>query len=209
MSLLSVRWRTHGALAELSSIGNSVAPGAGLIIPRLRQVAVRWEAEFLRLRRAQLVRFNRAAIAAVLLTVVSSWRVSAAPPALPAALQACAQERDDSQRLACYDREVPRLDTTPDKAFGLSAQQQSKLEQPDVREKPKPQTLSSSVTAVSQRVDGRIVVALANGQIWVQGEAWKAFPLNVGDAITIKPGALGSFQLDTPSGVSIWVTRAR
>jgi len=208
MSLLSVRWRTHGALAELSSIGRSVTRGAGLIIPRLRQVTVRCEAELLRLRRAQLVRFNRQAVG-MLLTVVSSWRVSAGPPALPAALQACAQERGDSQRLACHDREIPRLATTPDKSFGLAAQQQSKLEQPDVREKPKPQTLSSSVTAVSQRVDGRIVVALANGQIWVRGEAWKAIPLNVGDAITIKPGVLGCFQLDTPSGVSIWVTRAR
>lgn len=163
----------------------------------------------MRLRRAQLVRLNRPAIAAVLLTALSSWRVLAAPPALSDALQACTQERDDSQRLACYDREVPRLATPPEKSFGLSPEQQSKLEHPDVREKPKPQTLASSVSAVSQRVDGRKVIALANGQIWVQGEAWTAFPVSVGDAITIKPGALGSFQLYTPSGVTIWVTRAR
>ena len=50
---------------------------------------------------------------------------------------------------------------------------------------------------------------LANGQVWVQGEAWTAMPVSVGDTISIKPGALGSFRLYAPSGIAIWVTRAR
>jgi hypothetical protein len=167
------------------------------------------EAKLMRLRRARLVWLHRPAVAAVLVTALSSWRVLAATGGLPDALQACTQERDDSQRLACYDREVARLAVKPEKIYGLTPQQQDKLEHPDARDKPKPQTLSATVSAVSQRVDGRKVVTLANGQIWVQGEAWSTFPVNAGDAITIKPGALGSFQLYTPAGVAVWVTRAR
>ena len=91
----------------------------------------------------------------------------------------------------------------------MVGQQQNKLEPPEARDKPKPQPLSSTVSAVSQRADGRKVVTLANGQVWVQGEAWTAMPVSVGDTISIKPGALGSFKLYAPSGIAIWVTRAR
>jgi hypothetical protein len=163
----------------------------------------------MRLRRLTPVGLNRPAITALLLIAVASSRALAASSGLSDALQACTQERDDSKRLACYDREVARLAAKPDKSFGLSPQQQNKLEPPELRDKPKPQALSSSVSALSQRADGRTVLTLANGQVWVQGEAWTAMPVSVGDTITIKPGALGSFQLYVPSGIAIWVTRAR
>jgi hypothetical protein len=162
-----------------------------------------------RLRRIQFVWLNRRVLAGLLLTGASSWPLMAAPSGLPDALQACTQERDDSRRLACYDREIPRLAATPDKSFGLSAEQARKLEAPGARDKPRPQILSSIVSAVSERADGREVITLANGEIWVQGEAWSTFPLSVGDTITIKPGALGSFHLYAPSGLATWVTRAR
>ena len=40
-------------------------------------------------------------------------------------------------------------------------------------------------------------------------EGWWEMPVSVGDTISIKPGALGSFRLYAPSGIAIWVTRAR
>jgi hypothetical protein len=144
-----------------------------------------------------------------MLTGAASWGVPAAASGLPDALQACTQERDDSRRLACYDREIPRLAATPDKSFGLSPEQKRKLEAPEVRDQPRLQILSSIVSAVSERVDGRKVITLANGETWVQGEAWEVFHVSVGDAITIKPGALGSFHLYAPSGLATRVTRAR
>jgi hypothetical protein len=163
----------------------------------------------MRLRRAQAAWLNRRAFVGLLLSCAASWRALAGPSGLPDALQACTQERDDSRRLACYDREMPRLAATPDKSFGLSPEQARKLQAPEARDKPRPQILSSTVSAVKERSDGRKVITLANGETWVQGEAWSAFPLSVGDAITIKPGALGSFHLYAPSGTATWVTRAR
>jgi hypothetical protein len=186
-----------------------VTPDVWLIGARLRYVALSWETKFMRLRRPTPVWLNRPAITALLLTAIASWRALAGSSGLPDALQACTLERDDSKRLACYDREVAHLAAKPDKSFGLSPQQQTKLEPPEARDKPKPQTLSSTVSAVSQRADGRNVVTLANGQVWLQGEAWTAMPVSVGDTISIKPGALGSFKLYAPSGIAIWVTRAR
>lgn len=155
--------------------------------------------------------------------VLCAHEVFAASSGLPDSLRACTRERDDAQRLACYDREMaqlagppvaspaaatapaatapaattPAATTSADRTFGLSA------------EKPKPQTLSSTVTSVNMRRDGRLVIALANGQVWVQGDAYEAFRVGVGDAITIKPGALGSLHLYAPSGLATRVTRAR
>jgi hypothetical protein len=137
------------------------------------------------------------------------------------ALRACMQEPDDSRRLACYDREMARLAAapppaaspapapSPDKTFGLTPEQQQKLQPRATREKASPQTLSSTVSAVGSSGDGRMVITLANGQVWVQGEAYEVFRVSVGDAITIKPGLLGSFHMYAPSGYATRVTRAR
>jgi hypothetical protein len=128
---------------------------------------------------------------------------------IPEALQACAREHDDSQRLACYDREMARLISAQQQSFGLSEIQQRKLEAPPA--KPKAEEAQSSVVkSLSLRVDGRYVIALANGETWVQGDAWARQPANVGDAVTIKPGLLGSFYLYASSGgLATRVTRQR
>ena len=159
--------------------------------------------------RVPFVWLKRPAFVALLLTTTASWGVAAVASGLPEALRNCAQEQDDSRRLACYDKEVPRLAATPDKSFGLSAEQQRKQDAAETHEKSKPQILSSVVTAVSQRADGRKVFTLANGELWIQGEAWEVFDVKVGDAVTIKPGTLGSFHLSAASGASSRVTRAR
>jgi hypothetical protein len=155
----------------------------------------------------------------LLLALPTQWAPAAS--GLPASLQACTQEPDDSRRLACYDHEMARLAAAPppamspapapvpDKSFGLTPEQQRQLEPRATREKVIPQTLSSTVSAVSSRGDGRLVITLANGQVWVQGEAYEVFRIKAGDAITIKPGLLGSFHLYGPSGYATRVTRAR
>jgi hypothetical protein len=166
--------------------------------------------ELARWRRVQCVWLNHWSLIGLLLIGVLAGRVAlAGPSGVSEALQACAQERDDSKRLACYDREMAQPATTPDKSFGLSAHQERKLEPPEVRDKLRPQLLSSTVAAVSARGDGRQVIRLANGETWVQGEAWEVFPLGVGDTITIKPGMLGAFYLYAPSGSATRVTRLR
>jgi len=166
----------------------------------------------MRLRKIQRVRLNHWVCVGLVLAGASCGRVGlAAAAGLPEALQACTQEHDDSRRLACYDREMARLTTASEKSFGLSGAQERKLEPPppEAREKPKPQVLSSTVTAVSMRGDGRQVIRLTNGETWVQGEAYETFHVNTGDTVTVKHGALGSFYMYVPSGLATRVTRVR
>lgn len=166
----------------------------------------------MRLRQMQQVRLNHWVCVGLVLAGASCGRVALASSGVPEALQACAQEHDDSRRLACYDREMARLTSASEKSFGLSGAQERKLEPPpppEAREKAKPQALSSTVAAVSMRGDGRQVIRLANGETWVQGEAYETFRVNVGDNVTVKHGTLGSFYMYVPSGLATRVTRVR
>jgi hypothetical protein len=172
----------------------------------------RWcrEVEMIRLKRIREIRWgHRACIAMLSVGALSSRVLLAAPAALEDALQICAQEKDDSRRLSCYDRETQNLAHTRDNSFGLTAEQERKSQPTEAHDRASSQTLSSVVSAVSKRPDGRLIITLANGQTWVQGEAWEVFHLSVGDAVTIKHGTLGSFQLSTSSGLSTRVSRAQ
>ena len=69
--------------------------------------------------------------------------------------------------------------------------------------------LQSTVTALSKRPYGELVVTLANGQIWVQKLLDANFSLAVGDNVTFKPAALRSYLLVSPTGRSTRVSRVR
>jgi hypothetical protein len=128
---------------------------------------------------------------------------AATPLGVSDSMRACVQEQNDSRRLACYDREMARAE----KSYGLTDEQKRKLEQPKAGIDAKPQTLSSKVLAVTLRADGRNVITLENGQIWVQGEAFEHTAIHAGDAVTIKPGLLGSLYMFLPSRLRTRVTR--
>jgi hypothetical protein len=60
---------------------------------------------------------------------------------------------------------------------------------------------SASVSAVTRRADGRLVVTLDNGQVWSQLERDNATEVAVGDKVNVRRGSLGSYILTTRSGV--------
>lgn len=135
-----------------------------------------------------------------------------------AALRICMNEPDDHLRLSCYDREMARLSAAAEKSFGLTAEQRRKLTPPAPAAatpsatppaKPTPELMSSTVVTLSVRADGRSVIELANGAVWVQGEAYEPLNLRPGESVTIRPGLLGSYYLYRPSGERTRVTRAR
>jgi hypothetical protein len=163
----------------------------------------------MQLRRARLFWLNCPALFGLVLIGTALFRAPAAWSGLPDALQSCTREQDDSRRLACYDREIPRLPALLGSSPAVSPEQKPRLSAPDARNRPGHQILSSVVSAIHERGDGRTAITLANGNTWVQGEAWEAFHVSVGDAITIKTGALGSYHLYTPSGLATRVTRER
>ena len=141
---------------------------------------------------------------------------------LSPALEACRAEKDDVQRLACYDRvletELPSqpadaehpaaapagVTTTAEERFG----QEGALDQ-EVRARTQKADrelveLRSKVAILSKRPDGGLVITLENGQVWGQLSPESTFRLKIGEPVRVKRAAMGSFIL---YGDSKWSTR--
>jgi hypothetical protein len=137
--------------------------------------------------------------------------VEAAP--LPDSIVACQKETDDARRLACYDEEVRRHAGTPEDRFGLRRNQsppaapgEQPVEHPD---KDEIENISATVTAISRRPHGERVLTLDNGQVWAQTQAGAYLRVRVGDTVTIRSAALGSYLLSVQHGGSTRVERIR
>jgi hypothetical protein len=128
---------------------------------------------------------------------------------LPGALRECRKERDDVARLACYDREVEREAALDAKSFGLSGKQKGNLEPAAEVRTPGPAVVSGVVAGLKAQADGRTVITLDDGAIWIQGEAYEPIGLHAGDRVMVKPGLLGSFYMYPPSGPPTRVRRLR
>lgn len=77
--------------------------------------------------------------------------------------------------------------------------------------KPAPKNISSlqaSITAVERR-RGLFVVTLSNGQAWAQTELDSRAEVRIGDTVTVRRAALGSYLLDTQAGIAARVKRLR
>lgn len=149
-----------------------------------------------------------------------------------ALLRACRGEKDDTKRLACYDREIDRVDGQPVAGSTASAASATPAapaapeptaeerfghtgamnrEEAD-RKKEEPRQLSelhATVTEIWTRADGLMVLTLDNGQIWKQIRPDSHFRLKAGEKVKIQPAALGSFLLSGPSKRSTRVSRVK
>jgi hypothetical protein len=146
---------------------------------------------------------------------------------LPASVAACADEQVDAARLACYDRQnpprhasheaktsqqqpatAPAAAQTEEGAFGLSGdilrKKQAKASGTTAREL---ERLSARVTSVSERPHGELLLALDNGQTWIQTERKPGAIIHPGETVTISRGALGGFWLTSESRLSTRVRR--
>jgi hypothetical protein len=108
----------------------------------------------------------------------------AAADAVPQALRACANVKEDSERLACYDRTIERLSSDSELI-----------------------SMTAHVTALSRDAAGALVINLDNGQQWLQTSGTSSPLLEVGHEVTITRGALNSFRLATPGGRVLKVKR--
>ncbi|HEY1725523.1 MAG TPA: hypothetical protein VGF89_08870 [Steroidobacteraceae bacterium] len=150
-----------------------------------------------------------ACLAVLLVAGISGRTAWAAPAPLPPELKACTLEKDDQARLTCYDQAMTRLTTGPGESYGLSAEQMRKATPQSAPEKAKTTALSSTVTTATVQADGRQLIRLANGQTWLQSDAYDVIQVRSGDSVTIKPGLLGSYFLYTSSGAATRVTRSK
>jgi hypothetical protein len=158
--------------------------------------------------------------------------------ALPPSVRACASERDDARRLSCYDREIARLaqdsgavaapsataEVTTAAAAAAAAVSPAPTAAPDAKfgyrgdiarkeldEQTATETvdrLEATITEVSSRAHGELVITLDNGQVWVQKAPDSKMQLKAGDQVTIKKASLGSYML-VAAGRSTRVTRVQ
>ncbi len=130
-----------------------------------------------------------------------------------AAIKACRAEPDDSRRLACYDREIDRVQApavlTPEEKFGRTGTMTREEADREELETRALGELQASVTEITTRADGLMVVTLDNGQVWRQNRPESFFRLNAGDKVTIQPASMNSFLMTAPSKRSTRVTRLK
>jgi len=70
-------------------------------------------------------------------------------------------------------------------------------------------SLTARVTQISTRPRGELVITLDNRQVWAQTGLDPDFRLEVGDQITVRTSAFGSFRLFGSSRRFIRVTRVQ
>ncbi len=161
---------------------------------------------------------------AVGLAVSPAWAQSNAAPSTPRALSdvyACSALADDAQRLACFDTAVGRLrqEESAGQVVAVDREQVATLEREsfgfslpsldrfipslgggDNAQRAAIERVEAEVARISMNANGRASFHMTDGQIWTQVETQRTNNVRVGDTITIRRAALGSFMLSPSRG---------
>jgi len=140
-----------------------------------------------------------------------------------AGLRACVAEQDDRNRLVCFDREIAAAEpqasataapleyageqSTAEDRFGYRGRVAREEMDRQKAENPGIEQLEAAVAGIVSQPHGELVITLDNGQVWAQLAPDRRFRLKVGDAVKVRPAALGSFLLSGPAGPATRVTR--
>jgi hypothetical protein len=151
-------------------------------------------------------------------------------------IDACAGVKDDSARLACFDRQTALKHAAPAGAPQAVAAQpqaggaprpsaaaptaQPAPPQPSVTEpnagfanidtpntRPRPAPITATITQFVPMPGGDVAFRLDNGQLWQQTDSRSYLNAHVNDHITITKSALGAFFLTTSDRLHIRVKR--
>jgi len=134
------------------------------------------------------------------------------------ATHACASFEDSTARLACYDRAFGApLKTTSKPAesqieeqFGFNPVQVQKQQQAVATDAaPVDEKIMATIKRVGKQPTGEFIATLDNDQVWVQRESNSRAVLAVGESVTIRKAALGSYFLITADGVATRVRRQK
>ena len=124
----------------------------------------------------------------------------------------CTHVRDSADRLACYDQAFGKptdsVAAAPAEQFGFKEKEiKRQTEQP--AEPAAPASVTAAITSLTRQRDGKFVVTLDNAQVWSQSELNSQADVRVGDAVTVRRGALGSYLLVTKAGIATRVKRVK
>jgi len=169
-------------------------------------------------------------------SIVASLLPAAMPVAHASTEQAsrsCATVADDRTRLACYDAlwrdaaaQPSEMSVAPAPANGAAAAPQVAAAAVDpmddfglseaakrARDPGKGGDANSSisgvVTTVRRQPAGELIVTLENGQVWTQLSVDTRARVAIGDTVTIRRAALGSYMLVTAHGYATRVRRVK
>ena len=132
------------------------------------------------------------------------------PSRLPPDIAICASIDTNSERLACFDAAVMRLESShaadaampparsPEDMFGMQASTPKPAKERKT-ERAQVEAIAAKITKLRQANDG-VIMELDNGQTWRQVSGSSTLLLKEGDEVKIMRGALSSFNLRTPTG---------
>jgi hypothetical protein len=101
----------------------------------------------------------------------------------------------------------PPVASQPGDDFGVAGQLARKRKEAKEDAGEAVKELNASVSSLSKKPYGELVVTLDNGQVWQQNEAKSSFVIKEGETVVIKPAKFGSFMLTTGSGATTRVHR--
>ena len=127
----------------------------------------------------------------------------------------CSQVRDDHDRLACYDQAFGKppessasMAPAPKEQFGFTEATAAR-NSGQATDSAGAASITASITALDRRSDGKFLVSLDNAQVWAQSEVNSQAAVEIGDTVTVRRGALGSYLLVTKAGIGTRVRRVK
>jgi len=124
----------------------------------------------------------------------------------------CASVRDDRERLRCYDQAFGKpaepVAAAPKAQFGFTEKEVAR-NTGQTAESAAPSSVTATITSLARLHDGKFVVTLDNAQVWSQSEFNSQADVGIGDTITVRRGALGSYLLVTKAGIGTRVRRVK
>ncbi|MGB5131238.1 MAG: hypothetical protein WBO00_01380, partial [Steroidobacteraceae bacterium] len=98
---------------------------------------------------------------------------------------------------------------TPEEQFGYRGELAREEEDSKKQQSRQIPELSATLTEITTRGDGALVMTLDNGQVWAQIRPDAFFHVKVGEQVRIEPAVLGSYLMISPSKRTARVTRVR
>lgn len=151
-------------------------------------------------------------------------------------LMECADVANETERLACYDRETARIqapasaapvvqevapaapqaatvatsktDAPPANVDDFGKDEKMRREEREEESGPVKE-IHAVIVSIEQSRYGKRTFTLDNGQVWTEKFVMKAMRLESGDTVRIKSGSLGSYKLYGSGKVSTKVERRR